>query len=512
MEDLEGFIREHKTTLVETACETLFTSYWTFESEMKSKDCRLVFLEIFTQVEQDLFGIKAVSPYHLTTYYLKALQRKSWLVQNFHAQFALLGVSRIILNHFIIHKMPAGTANIQKLLERIQKIFDYTLISLVEHWNDIYTNLRKKDLQLISELNLVKNDLQKQLDITYQIVKESPLGAANCDREMNVIHWNPTAVRLTGYAPSDIIRTSIFRIFTPSSQQRLKIRLSSLKRKISNQRLYIQPKHGNPFPVLLSISRLRYPGMGNIYFVFNFQESGNNSSLERSKKKLYQLSTITRLTSAIMHDIRNPLNSIGLNMEIMEKALNEGKENGETKIRQLLKLVQREIQKLTQSLNQYMSYGQLSELYLEPLNFTEKFSLLMEDLNLEAALRKLKINSQAMSQPKMIMGDWVQLGRVFRNIVQNAFDASVEGGIIDVKQSYRNNRIIVSIRDYGHGIPESQRKKIFEPFYTTKPSGTGLGLFISHEIMAAHGGRISYRPVKSGGTVFTLSFKEHHPS
>ena len=512
MEDLESFIRSNKVSLTDTACETLFTSYWTFESEMKSKDCKLIFSEIFTQIEKDLFKESDTSHFHLTTYYLNALQNKPGLKQNFHAQFALLGVSRIVLNHFVIHNVPNRTVDIQIFLEKIQKVFDYTLISLVERWNDIYVSLRKKDLQLIDELNLVKNDLQKQLDVTYQIIKESPIGAANCDKDMNVIHWNPTAVRLTGYSPGDIIKTSIFKIFTRASQQQLKEKLFSGKRKISNQRLYIQPKLGNPLPVLLSISRLRYPGLGNIHFVFNFQETGNNASLERSKQKLNQLSTITRLTSAIMHDIRNPLNSIGLNMEIMEKALDSEFQVSEPKIRQLSKLVQREIQKLTQSLNQYMAYGQLSELYLEPLNFTEKFHAFMEEIRLEAVLRKLKIDFYGMSYPKWILGDWVQLGRVFRNLFQNAFDASPDGGIIEVKQSHRANRILVSIRDYGHGIPELYRKKIFEPFYTTKSSGTGLGLFISHEIMAAHGGRISYRPAKSGGTIFTLSFKAHHPS
>ncbi len=512
MEDLETFIRSHKVSLIDTACETLFTSYWTFESEMKNRDCRLIFSEIFTQVERDLFGESNSPHFNLTTYYLNALQNKPALKKNFHAQFALLGVSRIVLNHFVIHKVPDPKVDIQIFLEKIQKIFDYTLISLVERWNEIYLSLREKDLQLIDELNLVKNDLQKQLDVIYQIIKESPIGAANCDKNMNVTHWNPMAVRLTGYSPGDIIKTSIFKIFTRASQLQLKTKLSSGKKKISNQRLYIQPKIGNPFPVLLSISQLRYPGLGNIHYVFNFQESGNNASLERSKQKLHQLATITRLTSAIMHDIRNPLNSIGLNMEIMENALDSGPQESEPKIRQLLRLVQGEIQNLTQNLNQYMAYGQLSELYLEPLNFTEKFLIFMEEIKLEAVLRKLKIEFHSTNHPERILGDWVQLGRVFRNLFQNAFDASTEGGVIEVKQSQRANRVLVSIRDYGHGIPESYRKKIFEPFYTTKSAGTGLGLFIAHEIMAAHGGRISYRPAKSGGTIFTISFKVHHPS
>jgi len=207
-----------------------------------------------------------------------------------------------------------------------------------------------------------------------------------------------------------------------------------------------------------------------------------------------------------MHDIRNPLNSIGLNIEILEQQFQQQTTDNQSRVQELLKKVQKEIQQLGQNLNQYLAYGHLTELYLEPLNFSQKFKSFLDDISLLATVKKIKIDFRFDAADHWIMGDWLQLNRVFMNIMNNAFDATANEGKIIVRLTGRQKRVLVSIQDNGAGIPPSQRTKIFEPFFSTKKSGTGLGLFIAREIVKAHGGRILYRPARSGGTIFSVSF------
>jgi signal transduction histidine kinase len=94
---------------------------------------------------------------------------------------------------------------------------------------------------------------------------------------------------------------------------------------------------------------------------------------------------------------------------------------------------------------------------------------------------------------------------VLLNLVQNAVDAMCQGGTLTVTGQGTMTHAQLQICDTGSGIPPEQLPKIFEPLYTTKPEGTGLGLFIVREIVAAHGGTIAVKSVEGQGTTFTLT-------
>ncbi len=505
MDKKKSFIKAHKPILIETALETLLTSHWLPHFDLPEEICRKIFSEIFSQIQKDLISRGRSDTYYLSQFYLNTFKNKLNLKRNFYAQLAFISIARIVLNHYYINVFTDHSRDFLTVFEKIQKIFDSTLISLGQWWGEIYQEMREKDLQLIGELNLVKNDLQKQLDVIYQILKESPIGVADCDNNLNVLHWNPAAVRLTGYAPTDILKKNIIHIFTNNSKDRLLERLGHNRSKITNLRLYIEPKFGNPFPIFVSVSKIKYFQPSNLHYVFNFLSSGDQYSTEKSKQKLNQLTTITRLTSAIMHDIRNPLNSIGLNAEILEDFISEAGLNNQVKIQELLDKIQKEIHQLSQNLSQYLAYGHLTELHLEPIDLSSKLNTFIGDMRFEAALKKVQIIFKPRIINIWVLGDWVQLNRMFMNIMQNALDVTKENGKVTVKIYLRKNRIIMHFIDDGPGILPAQRKKIYEPFFSTKKTGTGLGLFVVREIILAHKGRISHRPAKNGGTIFTLS-------
>ncbi len=507
MKDIARLIQSRQNELAETALETLFTSKVVTNIDLSEEACLEILKGTFSQLQRDLTPANAKAKgYNLAQYYLKTFQKVPKLRQNFHAQLAILGIARVVLNHFLVHSAQAGSENFQVRLEKIQKIFDHSLISLGEWWGQIYNELRQKDRQLIDELNVVKNDLQHQLNVIYQILKESPVGAADCDEKFTVLHWNPMAVRLTGYQPADILKKSILNIFTGKSRNRLLQKLQSDRRKITNLRLHIQPQTGAPFPALVSLSKIRAVHPGNIFYVINFQEINNPADFRVGSHRLNQLTTINRLTSAIMHDVRNPVNSIGLNMELLEDLFQRENVTLSPAIHETINRVHRDIDQLGRNLNQYLTYTTLNELNPEPLNLTLRLKSFIEELRVETLRPGVPIHFRSGSEETWIQGDWLQLQRVFRNMLQNAAEAiSGEGEIrIDVRQ--RNNRITLRIEDNGTGITPQEKEKIFSPFYTSKKSGTGLGLYIAREIVLAHRGRIRCHSMPGKGTTFSLSF------
>jgi two-component system sensor histidine kinase HydH len=95
--------------------------------------------------------------------------------------------------------------------------------------------------------------------------------------------------------------------------------------------------------------------------------------------------------------------------------------------------------------------------------------------------------------------------RALLNLVQNALDAMPQGGTLTLRGQRTTTHVQLQVQDTGNGIPPAQRAAIFEPLYTTKPGGTGLGLYIVQEIVAAHGGQVTVESVVGQGTTFTVT-------
>lgn len=108
-----------------------------------------------------------------------------------------------------------------------------------------------------------------------------------------------------------------------------------------------------------------------------------------------------------------------------------------------------------------------------------------------------------------VFGDWLQLQRIFMNLLDNAADAIGRKGTIELRLRRRGKRVLVSFSDDGRGMTPAEKRRIYTPYFSTKPSGTGLGLFVVREIVRAHRGRITCVTRPGQGTRFTLSFPQY---
>lgn len=215
-----------------------------------------------------------------------------------------------------------------------------------------------------------------------------------------------------------------------------------------------------------------------------------NRELEERVRESQYLSQLGRLSSGVAHEIRNPLNFIGLAVDHLD-ALTEGRtpEAGSEK-RQVIGRIKDEIHRLNELVTNFITYGRPQEIRPAPVRIPEIVDSILRMA--EGRMRDQRIRCQVdFREGPQVMADPDMIRRAVLNIVVNAIDAMPGGGDLRVTAGPREGGgHALRIEDTGTGIAEKDREKIFEPYFTTKPSGLGLGLVLTRKIVEAHGGEI----------------------
>jgi two-component system, NtrC family, sensor kinase len=223
------------------------------------------------------------------------------------------------------------------------------------------------------------------------------------------------------------------------------------------------------------------------------------SQRDEQLRKSERLAAVGRLAAHVTHEVRNPLNSIRLNVELLEEDVADAAPES----RRMLNSIVREVDRLTDITDQYLRLVRLPE----PRPVATDFAALVKDLVsfLEPELRQANVRVELALEPDIVVSlDEGQIRQALLNLCRNAREAMVEGGRLHIELLAQPGGVLLRISDEGPGIPESERDKIFDLFYTTKQHGTGLGLPLTLQIIAAHGGRIRCMPGLRGGTTFEL--------
>ena len=230
-------------------------------------------------------------------------------------------------------------------------------------------------------------------------------------------------------------------------------------------------------------------------------------ALEEREQRLIRserLATVGRVASQITHEIRNPLASIGLNAELLADELDAGQGEG----RKLLEAISGEVDRLTEITDTYLRYVRLPRPKLLREDLAEVVTAAMEFARAELAQAGVELSLAVPSGLPEVMADENQLRQALLNLVRNAKEAMPRGGTIAVELAVEQatGDVVIRVSDTGGGIPTEHEGRIFEPFFSTKAEGTGLGLALVHQIVTEHGGRITVQRGNPRGTTFELAF------
>jgi signal transduction histidine kinase len=216
-----------------------------------------------------------------------------------------------------------------------------------------------------------------------------------------------------------------------------------------------------------------------------------------------RLAAIGKMAAHVTHEIRNPLSSIGLNIELLEEEMAGAQVPGEAA--QLLKSITREVERLEHLSEEYLRVARLPSPRMEADDVASAVGEIVSFARPEIERAGCTVRLSAAPSLPPALFDESQLRQALLNLLRNAREAMSEGGAIDVNVSAEGMSVVIAIEDRGGGIPEDIRARVFDPFFSTKGEGTGLGLAITRQIVEAHGGNVTCEQREGGGTTFRIA-------
>jgi len=250
-----------------------------------------------------------------------------------------------------------------------------------------------------------------------------------------------------------------------------------------------------------------------------------------------RIQALTLLAASVAHEIGNPLNALHIHLQLMEREIKKLKaasgvapgtgrpsrsrprppppaleaETGDIarKLEQYLGVAKGEINRLDYIVTQFLQAIRPSPPQLRPGSLNEVVQKTLDLLEPELDNRGLTVKSRLARQLPVAPIDPTQIQQVLLNLIKNAMQAMTKGGVLSLQTGEGADGVWVSVSDTGGGIPQEQLNRIFEPFYTTKKKGSGLGLMIVQRIVRAHDGRIELESQVGRGTTFRLWFPLH---
>lgn len=217
-----------------------------------------------------------------------------------------------------------------------------------------------------------------------------------------------------------------------------------------------------------------------------------------------RLQAITLLAAGVAHEIGNPLNSLTIHLQLLDRELAHVPEAERAALKELVEIARREVERLDQIITQFLRALRPSRPAFERAPLRTILDETLEFLRHEIADRDVIVEVEDLGEIPNALVDRGQIKQVFFNIIRNAIQAMQHGGVLRITLSSDDRFVAVSFKDTGPGIPPEELGSIFEPYFTTKSEGSGLGLMIVQRIVRDHGGEIEVHSEPNAGTTFTV--------
>jgi signal transduction histidine kinase len=233
-------------------------------------------------------------------------------------------------------------------------------------------------------------------------------------------------------------------------------------------------------------------------------------------QQLTQLEELSRLTGGLAHEIKNPLSTIKLTLDLVREELEEsgavaseqrrsgGENRALTRAHRQIAVVQKEANRLEQILEDFLHYIGRTELRLASTDVNELVSDMIDFYSPQAHSHAVTLRQGLYGEPLICRIDVDMVKQVMLNLFINAQQAMTNNGELMIRTNRQKNDAIIQISDTGRGIPEDQLPHIFDAYYSSRPRGSGLGLPTARKIVEAHNGSISVNSELGKGTSFTI--------
>jgi len=407
-----------------------------------------------------------------------------------HAQVSLGGLfgtsvdnALEIVMYFIIGGLFGALRDLEE-----RKTRDLRQVSI--RLEDAYKKLEERAIQLIN--------IQ---DYTQSILRSITSGVLTVGPDGSVTTINPAAERMLGISEYDVVPKPIGAIFREDGGLSQDVaRVLGGRVPLTLREMTVVTRGGKTIHVHATSSRMRAVGGRILGAVVTIEDVSEIKALTEQLIRADRLAAMGELTAGVAHEVRNPLGVIRASVQLLEEA-----ECDRGRVLEAADVIKQEIDRLDKVIKALLDFGRPSS----PTLVLTDVEDVLRDVELFtsrfAKQADVRIAERFRGGLPPVQADPDQLKQVFLNLVTNAVQAMEEtGGAIELRTALEGDFVQVTVADSGPGILASNIGKIFDPFFSTRDEGTGLGLTIVHRIIDEHGGHIE---VDSGpeGTTFRVS-------
>lgn len=323
------------------------------------------------------------------------------------------------------------------------------------------------------------------------------------DQQLSLLEVNDAASQLSACPMEQLSARSLYE-FIPDEKQKQKIsKALETERDIDDLEIRFVSDDREIKICLLTLTFQEDVDSGRLVHGI-IHDITNIRKAELANLQAEKLSANERLVRMLAHEIRNPLNNISLSIENLQLTYNDvaRREN-------LLNILQRNSTRINQIITELLNLTKPVELVFEKYTLQEILDESLANASDRLDLQKIRVEKNYSGKPLEIAADKSKLTIAFNNILINAIESMESNkGQLSVSVAESGNMYMVSIRDNGTGIPEEYLSKLFEPFFTLKKNGMGLGLAASYSIIQSHKGVVQVESTVNKGTNFMISFEK----
>jgi two-component system, sporulation sensor kinase E len=367
----------------------------------------------------------------------------------------------------------------EKAIERLERLPDIQVKQILQ--------------QLLTEHELLESSLNS-----------IPQGLAVTSSEHNLLFFNKSIEKLLQWKNLDLNQEPIWEKL---EDQELAIFLKEnliSESTVFNQE-YAFSRNSLIFIYQISILPLVKKGKihGGVFLVEDISEKRNR---EVRLRRAESLASLTTLAAGVAHEIKNPLGSIGIHIQLIQKAIKQAGSIRPNTILQYLDVVNEELDRLNGIVVDFLFAVRPMDIKLLKGSLNKVVQDIVQFLKYELEQSNITIRLELEKDDDSILMDERFLKQAILNIIKNSIHAMPEGGKIKISTLKTSEDVRLMISDSGIGIPEENIEKIFEPYFTTKPDGTGLGLTLVYKIIKEHGAEIEVMSRPGSGTTVTIHF------
>ncbi|AEI69158.1 two-component system sensor histidine kinase NtrB [Corallococcus macrosporus] len=327
-------------------------------------------------------------------------------------------------------------------------------------------------------------DLRRLGRLQQQILSSMPSGLATCDAERRITYVNPAGCAILQVESANVVGTDVELLLpgvlalAPRSPRSELVVGRGMKRRILG--LSVTPLEGEPGALLMV-----------------FQDLTQLRRMEDDLKRADRLASLGALSAQLAHELRNPLASMRGSAQLLAQDAQDGVSQ------KLTNILMRESDRLARLVEDFLRFARPPVPVLQTVPLQSLVTETVDMLRVDPLARDVRVEV-ATQEAVTVSVDPDQLRQVLINLVRNGFQAAGPRGHVKVTLTRGENEARIRIWDSGGGISEEMMGHLFEPFFTTRDGGTGLGLSTAHSIIRAHGGSIQVRSNQDEGTEFTV--------